>query len=210
MIRYPVRINGSLNRQREFRTPTETENKCEHFYERFIGWGTWNERRAICDAQDTSSLICDYRHVTKDGTPICLRYWYGPQYEIVDEIEEPYVQKQDDRGNLLYYDEDFNETTKKTDHPVMLPLTELRPIPYLEAHKEHKKDEDGNELYWDTTVTPKKETTESQGYDKDGNLVTFKPVYVYTKPHFFSKQYIDTHGKIFGHKDNKLGWHFDV
>ena len=93
-----VKIGGSTNRQKGFRTPTPSESQCDYFEERFIGWGRMNERKAICEHPDPHHMPCDYLHVTQDGTPLCLRYWYGPEYEIKEfdppskELKEiPYI-----------------------------------------------------------------------------------------------------------------------
>lgn len=171
-----IKMGRTTNRQKGYFTPTPTETKCLHFNERFIGWGIMNEKRAICDAPN--GVGCDYRHITSDGTPICLRYWYGPQYEETDVLNPVVVQKKDNNGNLLYYENDgVTETTAVTPTKVMIPLTEQKPIPYIQ-----------------NTMALNPDT---------GNL---EP----THPEFYSKQYQDTHEKMFGVNDNKLGWFYDV
>lgn len=121
----------STDRTKGYMTPTESDYQCPHFQQRFIGWGEMNEKRAICE-KDDANTTCDYRYMTRDGTPLCLRYWYGPKYEITDEIEMVYVQKQDANGNLLYRAADDSETTDVTDRRVMIPLSEERPVPYIQ------------------------------------------------------------------------------
>lgn len=121
----------SLDRQKGYLTPTESDYKCPHFQDRFIGWGAINEKRAICE-KDDAGTTCDYRHLTRDGTPLCLRYWYGPKFEIVDELDPVYVQKRDANGNLLYRAPDDTETTEVTDRAFMVLLSESRPIPYIQ------------------------------------------------------------------------------
>lgn len=204
-----VNINGTLNRQGFIITPTTIDSPCPHFKERFIGWGVRNERRAICESKDPN-LACDYKYVTKDGTPLCLRYWYGPRFEITDEIDEPYIQRTDEYGRPLYYDEEGNETHHVTDRAIWVLISEENPVPYLAKYTVQEKDTDDKPLFWDSTVDPEEKTTEISGTDAEGNLIAFEPVLICLKPHFFSKQYMDTHGKIFGHKDNVLGWHLDV
>lgn len=128
----PVRIGRTTNRQLGFITPTPSDSKCPYFYERFIRHGVFiKENRAICELHNPN-VICDYKHITTDGIPFCLRYWYGPKYEIVDEINEPTVHKVDDNGNLLYYEADgVTETRSVTSKPVVLPVSQAYPIDYV-------------------------------------------------------------------------------
>lgn len=121
----------SLNRQKGFLTPTESDTKCPHFMDRFIGWGTLNEKRGICE-KDDDNVTCSYRYVTTDGTPMCLRYWYGPKYELVEDVEEVYIQKKDSAGNLVYKNPDGTETLEVTNTRAMVPLREERPVPYIQ------------------------------------------------------------------------------
>lgn len=206
----PIKINGSLDRTGKHFSPTAPDDQCEYFEKRFIGWGRMNERRGICEATIDDDFICDYRRVTTDGTPLCLRYWYGPKYEIVDAVPEPEVQKKNVNKQPLYYDGAGAETTAKTKEPVMIPLSEAKPVPYLNQYHVQKIDINNKPLYLDTTVTPPVETAAPSGKLADGSLVVFKPVLVYIKPHFYSDQFVDTHGKRFYHNGNELGWHFDV
>lgn len=140
-----VKIGRTTNRQRGYRTPTPADSKCDHFEERFIGWGARNDRTAICEHPDPHHMPCDYLHVTQDGTPLCLRYWYGPGYEVQE--SEP-------------------------------PSKELKPVPYIEDSMQDDPNHPGDKIP--------------------------------THPQFFSKQYEDTHEKIFGIVDGKLGWHSNI
>lgn len=125
-----VKIGGSTNRQKGFRTPTPSESQCDYFEERFIGWGKMNERKAICEHPSPHQMAsCDYLHVTQDGTPLCLRYWYGPAYEEqkIDppskELKEvPYIKnsmvKDPDTGKLIpshpeFFSKQYEDTHEK-------------------------------------------------------------------------------------------------
>jgi hypothetical protein len=139
-------MGRSLNLEDNVVTPTRQDTKCDYFYQRFIGWGKYNEKRAICDLDDPK-IQCDYQDVKSDGTPLCMRYWYGPMYEIVQECDVPgLIQKRDKDGNLLFYEDDMTTMTiVKTDHPIMLEVSKERPIPYLENTA--KFDTSGNKVY---------------------------------------------------------------
>jgi hypothetical protein len=195
-----VRIGRTTNRQLGFITPTPADSRCSYFEERFIRHGSaLKENRAICEKED-GNVLCDYRKVV-DGTPFCLRYWYGPKYEIVDEKPEPYVQKKDQYGRKLYLEADgVTETTTPTPLRAVQLLSEQRPIQYVEDGKSQATDDNDNLLYWDKTVDPPVQTTTQTEY----------PVWVYESPQFYSKQYEDSHEKIFGINGNRLGWHLDV
>jgi hypothetical protein len=170
-----VKPHGTLNRQRGYMTPTESDFQCPHFMERFIGMGALNERRGICEL-DTANISCDYRHVTSDGTPLCLRYWYGPKYEITDEVEPKYVQKKNQGGDLLFMNPDGTETTMDTGVRAMVLLTEERPVPYIENTKE--LDPDTGEMiptkpqFFSTQY----EDTHEKRYDVNGEIGWYKDV----------------------------------
>lgn len=132
-----LRLNGMLDRTRGLITPTEADNQCDYFKNRFFEHGRKNERRAVCDAKLTDHVQCDYRLLQEDGTPICARYVYWPHYEIVEDAPVvpdldpiPYlentkveVQKTDASGNPLFWDTSVDppvETTEDTGEPVMI------------------------------------------------------------------------------------------
>lgn len=194
-----VRIGRTTNRQLGFLTPSASDTKCDYFQERFVRHGVAiKENRAVCEKAN-SGIICDYQKEV-NGLPMCLRYWYGPKYEIVDEIDEPYVQKTNAVGQLLFFEADgVTETSMNTGHPILVPLSENRPIPYVEASKYQEVDSTKSPLYWDNSTPPKKT-----------RAVTSKPVWAYESPQFYSEQYEDSHEKIFGINDGRLGWHKDV
>lgn len=198
-IRQRVKINHTLDRDKAWATPTDPDDKCPYFHQRFIGHGVMNERRAICGSDDPN-IACDYQHTLEDGTPFCLRYWYGPMYEVQQEVPEPQVQKKSPAGSFLYYDENGEETTTPTTRPVLLPVTKHQVIPYLEKTKVQERNQQDQLLFWDESVTPMAKTTIDTGV----------PVMINTKPDFFSSQHEDTHGKIFDVIGNRLGWHFDL
>lgn len=77
-----VRLNGSTDRTRGHVTPSESDAKCPFFKERFFEWGASHERRACCEMKE-GAAVCDYQLIQNDGTPICARYAYGPDYEVV-------------------------------------------------------------------------------------------------------------------------------
>lgn len=78
------------------------------------------------------------------------------------------------------------------------PTTPLQPIPYVEnSPLVQETDPLGQPLYWDNSVNPPVKTT----------IVTPDPVMVHEKKEWFSKQYVDTHQKKFGIRNNQLGWH---
>ncbi len=84
-----VKLIGTLNRDRGYFTPSESEILCPYFKRRFFEWGVSAERRAVCELQQ-SGVICDYRHITADETPICLRYEHGPDhYDIIPDVTDP-------------------------------------------------------------------------------------------------------------------------
>lgn len=173
-----VKIGRTTDRQKNFSTPTTSETKCPYFYERFIGWGVMNEKRAVCGLVTIGTIDCDYRHATTDGTLLCLRYWYGPEYEPVYLLDPVYVQKQDIDGNFLYYEADgITETIVITNKQVMVDLTSYLPVPYIE-----------NTKVMDPTT-----------------MIATSP-----HPEFYSQQYQDTHGKVFGINGNELGWFYNV
>lgn len=197
----PVRIGRTTNRQLGFITPSASDEKCEFFKDRFIRHGSaLKENRAICEKKN-NGIICDYQKEI-GGVPFCLRYWYGPQYEIVDELpHEPYEQKVDAGRNLLYYAADgVTETTAWTPLKVMIPLSEMYPIKYVKDNLDQKKTMLGIPLFWDRSGIHPVETIVDTG----------EPVLMPNSAlQFYSTQYEDTHEKIFSVRGNVLGWHND-
>lgn len=196
----PVRIGRTTNRQLGFITPSPSESKCDYFNHRFIRHGVaLKENRAICDKTD-ENVICDYRKMMPDGTPFCLRYWYGPLYEIVDEVDVPLVQKRDERGRPINLTSDGEETLELTGRPAYMLVSEQHPIPYIVDSEFHEHNDEDKPLYWDLSVTPAVKTTTDTG----------TPVILRKEKEFYSMQYEDTHEKIFGVNGNRLGWHQNV
>lgn len=126
-----VRIGRTTNRQLGFLTPSASDTKCPYFADRFVRHGVaTKENRAICEKAN-DGVICDYQK-NYQGIPMCLRYWYGPRYEIVDEIEEPYVQKRNNAGQVLFFESDgVTETTVNTGHPIYVLHSVDRPLDYV-------------------------------------------------------------------------------
>lgn len=201
-----AKMNHTLDRDGayKFRTPTESDRKCDYFEEHFIEVGAMRERRAICDMHEERQN-CDYLYTLEDGTPLCLRYWYGPFYEKdVAPLPPKEVQKRNDIGALLYWQDDGTgikvETTTVTDEPVMVLLHDQYPVPYVVANMEPELDDSGSPLYWDRSVDPAVKTTTDTG----------EPVMLKKQDEWYSTQYIDTHGKVFSTQANQLGWRHKV
>lgn len=197
----PVRIGRTTNRQLGFITPSASEQKCDFFSERFIRHGSaLKENRAICEKHN-NGVICDYQKQV-GGVPFCLRYWYGPLYEIVDELAiTPYEQKVDANGNYLYYETDgITETITYTSRKVMVTISEKYPIQYLKDAMEQEKDTTGKLLFWDLSQTPAIKTEDDTGV----------PVLLpNSAKEFYSTHYEDTHEKRFGVIGNRMGWHHE-
>jgi hypothetical protein len=131
------KLNGSLDRTRGYTTPTEADNQCDYFKNRFFEHGLKNERRAVCELKPSEGIHCDYQLIQEDGTPICARYVYWPHFEIIKDAPVipdldpiPYrentkveVQKKDADGNPLFWDTTVDppvETTEDTGEPIMV------------------------------------------------------------------------------------------
>lgn len=203
-----VRIGRTTNRTLGFTTPTVSDELCPHFNQRFIRHGVaLKENRAICD-KHFSDAPCDYQRYV-DGIPFCLRYWYGPKYEIVDLIRIPYAQKRDEGGRLLFYEIDgVTETTNYTAHPVSVPIHEAYPLKFTKEGSEAEQEtgiippsKDEMPLFW-----LYQNGQEPQKVDYD----TGYPVLKYGNMQFYSSQYEDTHEKRFYATGGRLGWHKDV
>lgn len=200
-----VRIGRTTNRTLGFTTPTASDEKCPHFHDRFIRHGiAIPEARAICELKDTN-LLCDYRKIVS-GIPMCMRYWYGPDYELRDLIRTPYIQKRTEQGALLYYDVDgVTETVNTTTRPVMIPVHDANPIVY-DGLPEHDVQMDylfGGEMkpaWWLFTQY------EPQLVDYDTGFPAMK----YGNMQFYTTQYEDTHEKRFFSNGGVLGWHKNV
>lgn len=203
-----VRIGRTTDRTLGFIAPTVSDELCPHFHKRFIRHGVaLPENRAICEKKDIGTF-CDYLKEV-DGIPFCMRYWYGPKYDIVDLVRTPYIQIRNDKGSLLYYELDgVTETTNFTAHPVMRPVHEANPLIFTK---------EGSEAEQETTILPGEtepkplfwkhvngeqpvKTTEDTGY----------PVQKYGNMEFYSDQFVDTHEKRYRINDNVLGWHKNV
>ena len=200
-----VRIGRTTDRTLGFITPTASDEKCPHFHDRFIRHGVaLPESRAMCDLEDTN-LLCDYRRLV-DGIPMCMRYWYGPQYELVDLIRIPEVQKKNDQGALLFYEIDgVTETTQTTTRKVMIPVHEAYPFVYngqAEANVQINQyfDKKLKPAYWLISQNGPQVVDYDTGY----------PMMKYGNMQFYSSQYEDTHEKRFFSNGGRLGWHKDV
>lgn len=198
-----VIIGRTTDRTRGYTTPTSSEEKCIYFHDRFIKHGlSIKENRAICSKTD-STTYCDYYKLV-NGIPFCQRYWYGPIYEETDLIPIPHLQKRNEMGALLFYEDDGQTITyNKTDKPVVVPIYEAIPLFFTgdESEKEQlmfsPPDSDSfAPAYWEFT----NEGTNMVEYD------TGYPAYIWGNKEFYSSQYIDTHEKIFSTRGNTLGW----
>lgn len=200
-----VRIGRTTNRTLGFTTPTVSDEKCPYFYDRFIRHGVaLPEARAVCELENTS-LLCDYRKLV-NGIPMCMRYWYGPKYELTDLIRTPYIQKKNDKGALLFYEIDgVTETTQATTRKVMIPVHEAHQFTYNgpAQHDEQITYFFGGVMkpaFWSF------EQYEPEIVDYDTGF----PVMKYGNMQFYSTQYEDTHEKRFFANGGQLGWHKDV
>ena len=164
----------SLNRTNGHLTPTQSDYQCPHFQQRFIGHGVMNEKRAICDARQ--NVYCDYRHETSDGTPLCLRYWYGPQYEVIENTDPVYVQKVNESGYPLYYAADGTETIELTANRVMVSLSEAYPIPYIQGTMTTDPDTGESVATHPEFYSTQYEDTHEKVYDINGDIGWYKKV----------------------------------
>lgn len=204
-LRKNVRIGRTTNRTLGFTTPTASDEKCPYFHDRFVRHGVaLPEARAICELNDTN-LLCDYRKMV-NGFPMCMRYWYGPRYELTDLIRTPYVQKRSPQGALLYYEIDgVTETINTTTRRVMIPVHEANPLVYngLPQHDVQMDYLFAGEMkpaWWLFTQY------EPELVDYDTGFPAMK----YGNMQFYSTQYEDTHEKRFFSNGGQLGWHKDV
>ena len=206
-----TRIGRTTNRTLGFLTPTPSDELCPYFHHRFIRHGVaLPENRAICDKEDLG-LLCDY-YKNVNGIPFCMRYWYGPKYELTDLIRTPFVQKKTDTGALLFYEIDgVTETTAYTAHPVLIPIYDARPLKYGrdDWEKEQRMEwlpdpitgkEELLPAFWEYTQFEPKLVAHDTGY----------PAYKWGNMEFYSMQYEDTHEKRFFSNGGQLGWHKDV
>lgn len=200
-----VRMGRTTDRTLGFTTPTASDEKCPSFHDRFIRHGVaLPETRAMCDLEDTN-LLCDYRRVV-DGIPMCMRYWYGPHYELVDLIRIPQVQKKNAQGALLFYEIDgVTETTQTTTRKVMIPVHEAYPFVYNGKAVDNvqimqKFGNDNKPVFWLISENGTKAVETDTGY----------PAMRYGNMQFYSTQYEDTHEKRFFSNGGRLGWHKDV
>lgn len=173
-------MNRTLDRRRDFRSPTEADLQCPYFKNRFFQWGAVD--KVACCELNSESPACDYRWVQEDGTRICIRYDYMP-YPIIEDGTPP-----------------------KTP---LDPIPYLRAAENLTPKTVPNANGGVDPLYLDTTVTPPVETINPTGVDADGNPVSFEPVMLSNKREWFSNQCQDSHQKVWG-VNGELGWHHDV
>ncbi len=203
-----VRIGRTTNRTLGFTTPTVSDEPCPHFNQRFVRHGVGlPENRAICD-KTLANAPCDYQRVV-DGIPFCLRYWYGPRYEITDLVRIPYVQKRNDKGSLVFYESDgVTETINYTAHPVLIPVHEAYPLKFTKTGAE--AEQEIGVIPPSTAQVPLFWKYENGAPPEKVDYDTGFPVLKFGNMEFYSSQYEDTHEKRFYPSGGRLGWHKDV
>ncbi|WP_422661652.1 hypothetical protein ACK8P5_26380 (plasmid) [Paenibacillus sp. EC2-1] len=176
-----VKINQTMDRRRDYKSPTESDRICPYFKERFFQWGDV-DKVACCELADSNLAKCDYRHNLDDGTKICARYDYFPKFEIIEDGEAdtgldpiPYIESE----KLIY---------QKIDQATGLGLyLDTTVDPAIETTTSSGVDHLGNVVTFDPVMIEE-----------------------YPKRQWFSKAYVDTHQKVWGINDRTLGWHHGI
>lgn len=110
-------MNGTIDRNRGYISPTEADNPCPYFKNRFFTWGE-ADKPAVCEMKSEIGVPCDYRLMQDDGTPICARYKYDITNQIIEDADpvddlEPIPFVVNNPGAKVFFSKQCNDTHEK-------------------------------------------------------------------------------------------------